>query len=523
VTVLVLDEATGAPVADATVRLAEEGPKVEHGRSRVAFTIDDDSGEPAPFGPGTAQSARTGADGKASVTSLPGKTARISVRHAGYALYQSEPVVLPLQENLEQTVRLSLGGSVTVEVVDSHGAPVSGADVDHQGPGAVSVEMTLSSADSRTDAEGKLVFDHLQTGAHRFRLRQGSGGGVFSVGGGRAVVRHVSRSGGDDEPGWSSVDVDGHTAATVRLVAPEHGTLAGRVTEAGQPLANATLQLTAKGEEDTPSFFRSGGRNTHTDGRGEYLFDGVDEGEYTLSVEHATRQMTFDAPTRVRAGENRLDLDLPVAIVEGTVTGEDGKPVAGARIHAEKAPSATGGRRTMGMSVMVVADGGDEPEVSVNSSADAGPTVTTDATGHYSLRGVLADVELVVEAEAKDVQPARSAAFKAKPDDVKKNVDLRLERGGTIQVSVQRAGKAAGGFLARASLLGSDRDAGSPPKIQMVGPSGNTKLTGLKPGKWSVTLDAIGGALPGGSDEAHPEKVVDVQVGETAQASFQVP
>jgi hypothetical protein len=78
------------------------------------------------------------------------------------------------------------------------------------------------------------------------------------------------------------------------------------VGKEAQCVLASKAKLSAKGEEDTPSFFRTGGRNTHTDGRGEYLFDGVDEGEYTLSVEHATRQMTFEAPTRVRAGENRL-------------------------------------------------------------------------------------------------------------------------------------------------------------------------------------------------------------------------
>jgi hypothetical protein len=250
------------------------------------------------------------------------------------------------------------------------------------------------------------------------------------------------------------------------------------------------------------------------------VFDGVEEGEYTVSVEHATRAMASEASTRVRAGENRLDLDLPVAIVEGTVTGEDGKPVAGARVHAERAP-APGSRRPMAMSVMVVADGGDEPQVSVDTAT--GPTATTDANGHYSLRGVLADVDLVVEATSNDVQPARSGTFTAKPDDIKKNVDLKLERGGTIQVTVRRAGKPAGGFLARATMPLGDGASGTNPKVQMVGPGGTTKLTGLKPGKWRVNLDSIGGPLDGGSSEPIPEKEIDVQIGEIAQAAFDVP
>jgi hypothetical protein len=61
------------------------------------------------------------------------------------------------------------------------------------------------------------------------------------------------------------------------------------------------------------------------------------------------------------------------------------------------------------------------------------------------------------------------------------------------------------------------------PKVQMVGPSGSAKLTGLKPGKWRVKLDPLQGALSGGDDAEIPEREVEVQVGETAKASFEVP
>jgi uncharacterized GH25 family protein len=520
VSVLVLDDATGAPVAQASVGLVEDRGSNEGDHRSVSFSTDDeDSGDVEAFAPGSAQRAKTGADGRASVTSLPGKTVRLAVRGEGYAKYRSEPIALPMEESLERTVRLSVGGSVTVEVVDSRGAPVSGAAVDHEAPSGSSGEISFGGADARSDAEGKIVFDHLADGTHRFKLRQGSGAGVVSVGGARAVVRRASRGGGGGEAGWSAVEVDGHTAATVRLVAPERGTLAGRVSEGGKPLANASLRLTPTSEDELPMFFQDGGRNTRTDGRGEYLFDGAEEGEYTLHVEHASRAMAFESAARVRAGENRLDLDLPVAIVEGTVTGEDGKPVAGVRVRCERAPSNDGKRRATGISVMVMSDGGDEPEVTVGTGAGAGSTVSTDADGRYSLRGVLADVDLVVEAEGKDAQPAKSSAFSVKPDGVKRNVDLRLERGGAIQVSVQHAGgSAAGGYLARATLVGGD----PAPKVQVVGPGGGTKFTGLKPGKWRVAVDPMGG-LGNSGDSAIPEREVEVVVGETAQASFDVP
>jgi len=519
VAVLVLDDATGEPIADAAVSL-EEVEGVDRRAARFSFRIEEDTDEAAGERVhGSAQRARTGADGWASVTSLPGKTARISVEKSGYARHRGEPIALPLHDIVERTIRLGPGGSVTVEVVDSRGAPVSGAEVDHETPEQGEGQISFGDSGERTDTDGRVVFENLASGEHRFRLGRSADGGFIDVGGGHAFVRGVSRAGGGAEVGWSSIEVDERTAATIRLVLPERGTLAGRVTEGGQPLANATLRLSPKSEDETPMPFRSGGRSAHTDVRGDYLFDGVDEGEYSLSVEHPTRAMAFEAKIEVRPGENRQDIDLAVAIVEGTVTGEDGKPVAGVRVRAERAPVA-GRRRPMAIMVMATSDGGDEPEVNVSTEASGAPVVTTDAEGRYSLRGVLPDVELVVEADAKDAQPARSGKFSVGLDEVKKGVDLKLERGGTIQVSVQnQAGKPAGGFLARATFEGGS----TMPKVQMIGPNGSVKLTGLKPGKWRVVLDPLQDLGAGGGEAPIPEREVDVVVGETAKADFVVP
>jgi hypothetical protein len=135
------------------------------------------------------------------------------------------------------------------------------------------------------------------------------------------------------------------------------------------------------------------------------------------------------------------------------------------------------------------------------------------------LRGVLADVDLVVQADPKDAQPAHSETFKVKPDETKKGVDLKLERGGSIQVAVARAGKPVGGFLARATLV----DGEPVPKIQFVGPSGSAKLNGLKPGKWKISLDPIQGKIGSDAPREVPDQEVDVRVGETAKANFDVP
>jgi len=522
VKVLVLDAGSSVPIADAVVSIAEQEEDqggFHGGRAQFSIAMSTGSGDDDVFGAGSAQRARTGADGRASVTSLPGKTVTLRVRHSGHAPHVSEPITLPVAEDHELTVRLGIGGQVVVEVVDSHGTPISGVEIDHQAPGDEPGELVMSNDDKRTDADGMLAFEHQAPGEHRFRLRGAQNGGFVAVGGRTARMNRITRRGGGEEAeeGWSSVTVVEGAAETLRLIAPARGSLAGRVTEAGQPLANAELRLVPAGAEEDPMPFGGNAREARTDGRGEYLLDGVDEGEYRLEVRHPTRAMAHDATARVREGTNELDLDLPVAIVEGRITGEDEKPLAGVKVRAERAQSEGGGRRSFSF-VMVMDDGNDEPEVSVGAPG-GGTSVTTDADGRYTLRGVVPEVDLVVSATGHDVQPGKSEPFRVAPDGIKKNVDFSLENGGSIEITVRRAGGGGPGrYMARATPA-----EGGEPKIQMIGPGGSAKITGLKPGKWHVELDPLMGPVEGEQDPTSLEQDVDVVVGKAAKASFDSP
>ena len=102
---------------------------------------------------------------------------------------------------------------------------------------------------------------------------------------------------------------------------------------------------------------------------------------------------------------------------------------------------------------------------------------------------------------------------------MKKDVDLTLEDGGSIEVTVRRASNGpVGRYLARATPA-----EGGETKIQMVGPGGSAKITGLKPGRWHIALDPLMGPVEMGGEPQKLEQDVDVVVGQAAKATFDSP
>ena len=124
------------------------------------------------------------------------------------------------------------------------------------------------------------------------------------------------------------------------------------------------------------------GPSTETDGRGEFRFDSVTEGEYELRISHPTRVMDDRFDVEVEAIDTRFEADLKVALIEGRVLDATGQPVVGARVSARR-PSA-GGQRSIGIVMMGSSVG--EPRSSRVTRTS--PSRSTDREGRYSLRGV---------------------------------------------------------------------------------------------------------------------------------------
>ncbi|MBI5364815.1 MAG: carboxypeptidase regulatory-like domain-containing protein [Planctomycetes bacterium] len=526
VRIAVVDGRTGAPIVGAQVGMNEYEPPAAKGEHRIERSVSLSMGEAeegGDLGSDLGGSARTDKNGKAKLTSLPGKTVQFRVTHKEHAPWLSEPITLPAGEDVEQKVKLGPGGAGRVVAQDAQAKALPGVDIEHRGAGREMPFLLLGGAsDERTDAQGLALFEHLMPGPHRFRVGESGGNGVFFGNGG--VMRMATAiSGGPEEKGWTEVVVVEGETVEVKLVAPERSTLAGRVTEAGRPLAGAKVELVADEEGALAMPFFGGGPNDQTDTQGGYSVADVKVGRYRLQVTHGTRAMAWEAPYEVRAGENRFDVDLPIAILEGQVKGPDGKPLAGVRVQAERAQDDEGGgvTRQTRMVAVIATDDGEGPEIAFGGGAASGPSVLTDADGRYKLRGVLADVDLVVKAKAKDVQPGQSAKVRVAADQTRGNVDLKLETGGALEVTLEKStGEAARSCMVMATY--EDKD-GPEPRHEFSGPKGKVELTGLKPGRWRVHVDSFNAAPGQGERASIPDQTIEVLAGKTAKARFQVP
>ncbi len=527
-TVRVLDDISGEPLAGARVTLSEVEPEERGGTGRriavEAFAGDGGSegGDIHIGGGGERQTARTDEQGVARLTSLAGRSLRLAVRHDGHAPWRSEAFQAAAGPE-ERVVRLGLGGTVTVRMLDSAGAPLSGGRVEHQAPGddAGFVGMGLGNRQGITNARGETRFEHLEPGVHRFRRAAAEGGGFVTSGGDAMAIRLSGMEG--EERGWVEAQVSEAGSSEVELIAPLEVAVEGTVREAGEPLAGAFVELASRDQAEArmpviPGL--GGGPRAETDGQGRYRLEGIEPGEYTLCVRHSTRAMPVELEIRVREIDLRQDLELSVAVVEGRVSDEQGKPLAGVRVRPERARS-EGGPRPLAVRMIAFAtnDGGGTT-MSLSDGSPASVEALTDAEGRYSLRGVATGVDLQILAEGEGLQPARSKSFQVGEDELRDGVDVTMLVAGSIQVRALRSDGSPGrNLLVTARYEGAERGEIGP-KTGFISESGEALLDGLKPGPWRVELRPLG---PSASGEGLSPQVIEVSAAARAQASFDVP
>jgi len=520
VTVLTAD---GIPIEGANVRLQRDtGGQMQISR-RIEIS-EDSHFEHTEVGDG--RSARTNEDGIAELTSYPGEPCKITSRASGFAPETNE-VQLPRDSLYEHVLRMRRGGTVLVKVLDASGQPLPGAKVGHREPsvgrrggpgssggfagmmgGGGSLHPTVA------DSEGFARFENLQEGLHAFSLQEDNNDGVF-FGGGEMVM--VAGMGGGGDADWRDIQVIEEQVAELTLTATPRGSLEGTVLEAGDEFAGARLKLKEfkENEESDPmalamaSFGGGGGKTEKSDGKGDFAFSDVKVGRYLLEVSHPMRRMPVEYEVEILRGRNSIDIDLPISIIEGRITDIEGKPLAGLTVKAQR-PRDSGRGPGPGRIMMFATDNGDETVIS-DGSAVLGDSVKTDADGRYTLRGVTPDIELVVKAEGSAVQPGTSRKIRVAANETKDGIDFKLDAGGSIDIEVQ----ASDGSPVRMAIVSANHleDDEVDPKSEVI-QRGTGKMTGLKPGRWNVSVRKIGPM--GGGDPVEQE--VLVRPGKTAEA-----
>lgn len=524
VTVRVVDATTRAPLAKARVELREVTEESGTAdamfvRARAAIDIEEDEGG-IVFGSEQGKTARTDEQGIARLNSLEGKRGKLNVSLGGFAPFDGEAFEMPAGSDVEQLVALDQGGSVLITLLSAEGAPVSGARVEHRAPNAPG-GMAMGFGQPKgaaTDALGQVRVENLTPGRHHFRPAKSpgemEGGFVFAM----------DAAGGEPKgEGWVGVDVVRGVETPVVLNEPARRRVHGVVREGGVPLTGASLSLSKssgsggiEGMADTPF---GGGPRAKTDGQGRYKFDRVEVGSYDLVVRHAGRAMPARFPLAVDDNDVEFDVALLVSIVEGRVVDVEGKPVAGARVVAQRDVRRGGGNREMRI-VSVMGSGPDDGEGVVYDSAGAmGSAAVTDEEGRYSLRGVESDTDLVVRVTAKEAQPKASEPFQVAPGGTRSGVDVTVAPAGKLLVKVVAADGSKGGPC----LVQAEPAAGGDQKTEF-NQTGSVTFSGLAPGVWKVRTTSFGNFGGGGEEPPSSEwREIAVVARETVEVELPVP
>jgi len=513
--------AEGRPVRGARVRIGratERGFETgDIGVSR-AVSIDASSDEGGDlsiedFGGGNDSRGRTDEEGLV-VLDLPAKSGsfRLTVEHRDWADYAAT-VEVPPGAMLEHTVELGPGGVVLVRVVDERGQPLEGVSVAHRGPGSGGMAAMFGGG-TKSDAQGEVEFAKLTPGTHRFRTQPDAGDGPLAF---------VS-FGGVEQSDWTDAVVEHGTRTELVLTAVAKASLAGQVRQDGAPLAGAKVSLRpvddggSDGTAEMAMFAFGGGPSATTDANGRYAIESAGAGAQELVVTHPDRALPAVFELDVVPGvENLHDVDLFRNGIRGVVRGEDGDPLAGLTVRAQRA----GDGDSPSQAIMAIASDVTGGAVSMFGGGET-QSVETDAEGRFELVGLPEDVEVLVVVDASTEAPftfsVESEPLRVGMGEWVEGVELVAPPAASLRIEVSSEIQEKL-FFVIASLERLD-DAGQAVEGSSrngFGEDGVITLDGLEPGRYRVRLE---GAGP--EDGAPPyEREVVVVEGERTTLPFE--
>ena len=383
-------DAAGKGIAGAVVVLSPTAPTT--------------GGSPIVLPPGRELFAITDASGNYSIDKVPTGTYTATAFKVGYQKATSASFAVTQGKNIAippitlTTVPAPVFGSVTGSVTDTAGKPLAGAFV------------VISPAPSTTGGSGGTTKPGMPPLPTQVAVTDKNGQYTFAkVRTGSYVVTAFARGYQKATSAPFTVAQGSNTAPTLALTAlptPAFGTVTGLVTDsAGKPLAGAFVEI-------SPASTTTGGtsgtklpgppphiRVAITDKNGQYTFNDVPTGTYTVSAIAKGYQKATSAPFTVAKGSNTAPtlaltaLPTPdVGSVTGKVTDSKGNALAGAFVALSPAPANTPGTTTVPFPL---------PPVRV---------AKTDQNGQYTFDNVPTGT-YTVTAFADGYQKATSAPF----------------------------------------------------------------------------------------------------------------
>lgn len=499
VTARVIDDATGAPVESARVILADKTD--DEIANYFQSAPDQDFWHESKI-----MYARSGRDGSARLTSIPGKM--VTLRAAAKGFLVSEPVHVLLGEaDQDVEVRMKRGGVVLVRVTDGATHPVSGVGVAHKTPGGQSSDdgWSSDSAEQKTDAEGVARFEALTPGTHSFRVQDQQAEVWYQTNGPRL-------------PGWQDAVVGASGMTTLDFKVPARGGLFGLVRENGSPLAGARLKLVEVRSEDDADVSYWNGPNdplaTVANHDGAYRFENIRCGNYTLFISHAARRMSAKFSVSVEAEPRERDFDLDSTSIEGRVTDVDGRPLAGIEVTA----TSKQGNRGDDQPYQMVVTEDDRGQARVNYEQSARRSEKTDEDGRYALRGLATGQPLFVHVHGDAVENASSPEITLASDEVRRGVDFALRRAGCIEVRLVGNPNDRNWYLVRALRVTDGKE--TPAQTIYLGTWNRAQtIRSLAPGHYKLALVPQGGAA---TPQQQQTVETDVEASETSHVNFQV-
>ena len=415
----------------------------------------DQREEPKPAAVSTA-----GKDG-AFVLRVPAGSFRVAISADGFARVEAEEELAAGEEDDLPAIRLSPASALSGRVVDASGRPVEGALVALSGEeedGGIK-----ESTEARTDKEGRFRCGNASADALGVQVRArgraplsasieslttDSGGLVLKMQSG-AHVSGVVRTAGGSPAADAIVSASGHAVRTGAdgrwslegvsagraFVAASKGNLAASSTlslsETGQAETNLVLGpsamvegtvIDAKNRRPLPGVtVFAGSARARSDRKGAFQLPGLAPDSISLRAAKRgyspapSRELTLSAGARVPVS---LAL-FPAARFSGKVVGDDGKPVAGARVRVEREELWQLLRRARRM-------------------AAAGASSRTDSAGAFALFTEGGGPAVGLSARARDFAEGSLGGLRAGPGETKSGLVIRLSRGASATGLVVR-------------------------------------------------------------------------------------